>query len=243
MEEAITWFKLTKLPRWVLTFSDGGIVYGTSTEGVSPETAASELETYLRLFPLRKGFKIDASPSKDNADAKRHQFFIGMKDPNAMSGIAGPYGAYNPYGQGAFPPPPQPGVFTAEQVQKMIDDKVATMMKDMEIANLKTQLAALKGESPQTATDAAVATFVNGIGPYLPYLLFGHNPPVAGISGPRIEASEEDNTKMVAEAMQKMERRCEQLGISLPELLKKLADAGDKSPHQITMLNNMLSAG
>lgn len=244
MDEALEWFRFTKMTRWALSTGDASKPCAVSTEGISADAAASELKIALGFIPDRRTFKIDASPSKENADAKKHLFYEGTKTQGQM-GMAGPYGAYNPYGQGAFPPPPQPGIFTADQVQKMIDEKVAVMMKDIEISNLKAQLAAMKGESPQTATDAAVATFVGGAKDYLPHILAwmtGHPMPMARISGPQVVTTEEENTKMVAEALDKMGTLCDQQNLSLPELLKKLADAASKNPSQIHLLNNMLSA-
>lgn len=235
MEKALEWFRSTGYSRWTLSYSDGdGKPFLFSPEGSGPESAHERLRSALEMFPSGKGFKIHATPSKDPADTKKGLYYQGKIDtPGAMGGVGG---GWNPYMQPTSPA----GLLDESRVAGMIREAVEKARLEDENKRLKEEVERLKGESPQTATDAAISTFVSGLHPYIPYILFGQNPPPAPVSGPRLERSEEETTKMVANSLERIARRCDALNVDLPAMLAKMADIAEKEPGKIQMLNSMI---
>lgn len=237
MEEALSWFKLTGYTRFTISYADGDKPFAVSKDGATDAQAVEQLRNALDLFPARKTFKIDASAGADGANAKKHLYFVGSKEAGQNLGVNGPWGGWPQMPPQGFAPP---AVQDKAEIAQMIKEAVAYARLEDEVGRLKEENARLKGESPQTATDAAFASFINTLAPYGPHILLGNNLPAAPVSGPRLSRTEEENGKIVGEALRQISARCDALNIDLPLLLQKLADIANREPAKLTMLNQMV---
>lgn len=234
MEDAISWFKMTGFSRWALSFNESSAKqFACSSQGATHATATEELRKALGFFPERKNFQIDASPGTGEADAKKHLYFTGSKEQTGVSG---------PYGQAHWPPmPPQQQGMSKEEVATMVKDAVDRARLEDRLASLTAELALLKGQSPQTATDAAIAAVAGTFNQYLPFILFDGKPPmVAPVSGPKVVRDPDEATRIAADAMARLQKVCDDHGIELVDMLAKMANKAQADPSQLVMLNQML---